>query len=90
VDMFYDDQGRVAVTGPRVARPKSDAGINGMQIVLSNGKEKCLKSPHRGFHRPMVVCEGMHFVGLTGEIAPVSIFLLELPPLSLASLYLFD
>jgi hypothetical protein len=74
VDMFHHDQDRSMVEGKADARPKWDAGITGMQVVLSSGKEKDVKSSHRGHQRPMVVCEGMCLIGLTGEVASVSLY----------------
>jgi hypothetical protein len=75
IDMFHHNQDRSQVKGRADARPKWDAGITGMQVVLSNGREKEVKSSRGGFMRPMAVCEGMGFVGLMGEVDAVSLFL---------------
>jgi hypothetical protein len=74
VDMFYHSVDRSQWKGMEDVMPRWDACVIGMEVKLSNGKKKGIKSNHRGNWRPLEVLEDMHLVGLTGEIAPVSSF----------------
>jgi hypothetical protein len=60
------------ITGSDDVRALGAAGINGMQVFLTNGVEKLVQGVgYDRNHRSLQVLDGLCIVGLTGEIATV-------------------
>jgi hypothetical protein len=54
-------------------RPERSMSIIGMIVELTSGKKKVIRSANTKSIRPFMVLEGMHLVGLTGEVDSVNL-----------------
>ncbi|KAF1944979.1 hypothetical protein EJ02DRAFT_420029 [Clathrospora elynae] len=69
MNMFREDQDRSQARQASLPQPSKTACIVGMKVILTSGVSKTVKIDGK-VERPFIVLDGMHLVGLTGQIAP--------------------
>ncbi|KAI4952670.1 hypothetical protein J4E91_003142 [Alternaria rosae] len=68
IDMLKENQDGADRT-PEDVRPSKTATISGIMVSLNTGKKKMMRQSYGGVERPFQVLDGMHLVGMTGQIA---------------------